>query len=299
MRTAVLAAILVGLSIPVADVAAETLGHDDVEQLARSAPDLLESYGNHPAQKGELRLPSGAGPFPVAIVVHGGCWTKSIGATESYMAPLASVLTAHGIATWNIDYRQVGDAGAGWPGTFEDWSAAADHLRSLAKRYPLDLSRAGVIGHSAGAHAAFFLAGRSQLPAGAQLAAPSPLPIHTLVALDGPGDLERGRARAAEVCGVDGIFAVMGGFPKDVPERYIEGSPVNLLPFGTRQLVVSSVIMTAEQGEAWKQAATASGDFVELIHLDRSGHFGMLAPGTASFEMLLPAFLRTLRGEPE
>lgn len=300
MKFPLFAAAAIGAACFMAEAApAQTLGHSDVEAMARTAPVLVEAYGEDAVQTGELRLPAGEGPFPVAVLIHGGCWTKAIGATESYMAPLASVLAAHGVATWNIDYRQMGDEGAGWPGTFLDWGAGTDHLRSLAERYPLDLKRVGVVGHSAGAHAALFVAGRHRLPEGSELAGGDPLPVQAVIALDGPGDLALGRARAAEICGVDGIEAVMGGTPETVPERYGEGSPVNLLPLGAKQLVVASVIMPVDQGEAWRKAATEAGDEVELIVMERSGHFDMLAPGTASFEMTLPAFLSALGATAE
>jgi hypothetical protein len=44
------------------------------------------------------------------VVIHGGCWTKGY-ATARNTATMASALTAKGIVTWNIEYRQVGDEG--------------------------------------------------------------------------------------------------------------------------------------------------------------------------------------------
>jgi hypothetical protein len=66
----------------------------------------------------------------------------------------------HGIATWNIEYLQVGDPGGGWPGIFLDWGSAADHLRVLAKSGPLDLTHVVAVGHSAGELAALWVATR-------------------------------------------------------------------------------------------------------------------------------------------
>ncbi|HSI50544.1 MAG TPA: hypothetical protein VLA61_19935 [Ideonella sp.] len=88
-------------------------------------PKAVIAYGSSPLQFGELRLPPGDGPFPVAVLIHGGCWTSSF-ATLRSTAALASELTRFGIASWNIEYRQRGDAGGGWPGTYRDWAAALD-----------------------------------------------------------------------------------------------------------------------------------------------------------------------------
>ena len=121
---------------------AQNLGPRDVDRLPASKPTAVLAYGTGPQQVGELRLPNGKGPFPVAVVIHGGCWTKGL-ATMQNTAPLASDLTKSGIATWNIEYRQVGDDDGGWPGTFLDWGAAVDDLRKLAKTYPLDLTAHG------------------------------------------------------------------------------------------------------------------------------------------------------------
>ena len=42
--------------------------------VAALASRSLHPYGAHPSQVGELFLPSGTGPFAVAVVVHGGYW---------------------------------------------------------------------------------------------------------------------------------------------------------------------------------------------------------------------------------
>lgn len=108
--------------------------------LTRPAPpaDHRLSYGSNEFQFGDLRLPKGEGRRPVAIVIHGGCWMSEYGL--SYMGHLSGALAEAGVATWSVEYRRVGNQGGGWPGTFEDVARAADHLRTIAKTYPLDLN---------------------------------------------------------------------------------------------------------------------------------------------------------------
>lgn len=107
---------------------AQPLSPADIDKLPESKPTLVEKYGENERQFGELRVPEGKGPFPVAVVIHGGCWTKGF-ATVRNTSPIATALTAKGIATWNIEYRQMGEQGAGWPGTFLTITGVRHHFR--------------------------------------------------------------------------------------------------------------------------------------------------------------------------
>src|SRR5262245_53006214 len=129
---------VVFISLALAAIAALAIvrggqGHSSRDVLTRPAPpaDHRLSYGPNEFQFGDLRLPKGAGPHPVAIVIHGGCWMSEYGL--SYMGHLSAALTEAGVATWSVEYRRVGNQGGGWPGTFEDVARAADHLRTMSK----------------------------------------------------------------------------------------------------------------------------------------------------------------------
>lgn len=258
------------------------LGPRDVDALPASKPTVVASYGKDPLQIGELRIPSGTGPFPVAIVIHGGCWTKGF-ATKVNTAPLASKLTEDGIATWNIEYRQVGDPGGGWPGTFNDWAAAADYLRTLAETQPLDLERVVAIGHSAGAHAALWLAAREKLPSESEIRGMSPLPLIGAVAIDGPGDLAAFAKIDANICRAPVITQLMGGSNEQVPARYAQGSPSQLLPLGVPQYLVAATVLSPADAAAYVRRAIAKNDHAEALQVENSGHFDMIAPGTKAW----------------
>lgn len=292
MRTAIVVTTLIAATIA-ATVQAQRMSPDAPNRLPATAPTLSEAYGRDPLQVGDLRLPKGKGLFPVAVVIHGGCWTKGF-AQKRHTAAMASALTAKGMATWNIDYRQVGDPGAGWPGTFQDWGAATDHLRSLARRYPLDLSRVVVTGHSAGAHAALFVAARPKLPRESVVRGADPLPVKAAVAIDGPGDLAPFVGVDAEICGQPVIVPLMGGTPASVPDRYAQGSPAALLPLGVRQVMVSaSDVLTPQAAQAYRAAAAAKGEKVDVVVLADTGHFEPVAPGTAPWREVEALILRS------
>jgi acetyl esterase/lipase len=127
------------------------------------------AYGAGPLNFGELRTPPGPGPFPVVVLVHGGCWSSALNeegvppemVSYELLEPAAEALTRMGIATWSIEYPRVRDAGGGWPGTYRSISQATNYLRVLAKAHHLDLSRVIAVGHSSGGQLALWLAVRA------------------------------------------------------------------------------------------------------------------------------------------
>jgi len=297
MRIAVVATVVLSAALA-GPAPAQRMRPEAPNSLPATEPAVTAAYGSDPLQVGELRLPAGKGPFPVAVVIHGGCWTKGF-ATKRHTAAMASALTRRGLATWNVEYRQVGDPGAGWPGTFLDWGAATDHLRALAKTHPIDLSRVVVTGHSAGAHAALFVAARPKLPAGSEIRGADPLKVKAAVAIDGPGDLVPFVGADAQICGRPVIEPLMGGGPAAVPARYAQGSPAALLPLGVRQtLVSSSRVLTPEAAEAYRAAATAAGDKVDVRVMADTGHFEPIAPGTAEWAEVEALILRAAGLDP-
>ena len=113
-------------------------------------------YGDAPQQFVELRTPDGDGPFPVIVFIHGGFWRNRYDLSLAHEQ--AADARKHGYATWNIEYRRVGDAGGGYPGTLDDVAAAIDAMTRVDA--PLDLERVYVVGHSAGGHLALWVGQR-------------------------------------------------------------------------------------------------------------------------------------------
>jgi acetyl esterase/lipase len=253
-------------------------------------PSLTLSFGPSPLQHGELRVPVGKGPFPVAILVHGGCFQR--GAPPRLMAPLATWLAQHGIASWNLDYRALGDAGGGWPGTFLDWGAGADALRQAAAKAPsLDLSRVIVVGHSAGATAAAWIAARSRIPKDSPLAVDKPLEVRAAVLIDGPPDLRPFIGPDAEICGEPVTAQLLGGSPGAQPSHWRAGNPAQLLPLGVPLVVISDAVLDAAHAEAYRRAASDAGDRVAVIQFDDHDHFAMLVPDTPTGRRLEQAIV--------
>ena len=282
MRAVATLLTVLALATSAAAQAPKRMRPPEVTALPHTEPYLRASYGFGPIQVGELRLPPGKGPFPVAVVIHGGCWTKGFAQMDNLSA-LASALQAKGFATWNIEYRQLGEDGAGFPGTFQDWGMALDHLRFLAKSEPIDLKRVSVVGHAAGGHAALWLAARPGLPKGSPLRGEDPLPLKAAVDIDGPADLQAIRPRQTGICGKPVADNLMGGDPTAAADHWSQGDPARRLPLHAHQLLVSSVVLTAADADSYAQAARAAGDKVDVLHLENTGHHEPVAPGTPAW----------------
>lgn len=253
------------------------------------------SYGSDPLQFGELRLPATKGPYPVAIVIHGGCWLSQVGTLDpravSYenMRPLAAALNAAGIATWNIEYRRLGHPGGGWPGTFQDVAHAADTVRTLAKDHPLDLTRVVTVGHSAGGHFATWVAARHRLAATSPVYVANPVKLSGVVSLDGPADL-RAAIAIQPLCGAPVITDLMGGTPEQQPGRFHDGSPIELLPLGVRHVFFTGQFFDGHAAP-YEQAARRAGDVVDVKVYPDADHIAFIDPQSA----LWPEILRSTR----
>lgn len=258
------------------------------------------SYGSGALQFAELRLPSSKPPHPVAIVVHGGCWLAKLGNMDERavaldnMRPLAAALTDAGIATWNVEYRRLGNEGGGWPGTFQDIGQAADFLRVLAGEHGLDLKRVIAIGHSAGGHFATWLGVRHKVSKSSDVYVSNALRLIGVVNLDGPADLKATIPLQQPICGVPVITQLMGGSPEERPDRYREGSPVELLPAGLPQEVFAGR-MFAKLAAPYEAAAKSAGDDVRMTVLADAGHFVFIDPGSAVWPQVLQSVRRLLR----
>jgi acetyl esterase/lipase len=265
---------------------AQRIQPSDLWKRAVAAADHRLAYGQDALQFGELRLPKEKRLFPVVVLVHGGCWMDRLPNRDprdtsfEALRPLAAALAEAGVATWNVEYRRVGNAGGGWPGSFLDLAAAVDFLRSVASAYHLDLNRVVIVGHSAGGQLAQWIAARGKLPRASGLYVKDPLPVKAVVNVDGPPDLAAAQPLERNFCPVPGITDFMGGSPAEHPERYREGSAGALLPTGVPQTIVAGglLLRAYELVSAYEAAAKDKGESVTVLKLEGSGHFDMLAP---------------------
>ena len=244
----------------------ENVGYNDVTALEHSAADHKLVYGqDDPAlQYGLLWIPREAvdgGSAPLIILIHGGCWLNAYDIQHSL--PLASALAAAGYAVWSVEYRRTGDAGGGWPGSFEDVAQAVQYTRSL-DNFPVDLERTVIVGHSAGGHLA--------LLAGAEY--PHVNAVIGLAAITDVVAYSRGNNSCQKA-----TLDFLGGDYESRPAAYRQANPAdqalhanNILLHGGADSIVPP------------QQAELPGAATRL--LEGAGHFDWIHPGTKAYRLL-------------
>jgi len=178
---------------------------------------------------------------------------------------LCEALRASGIATWNVEYRRVGDPGGGWPNSFNDVLLAARYVHRLD-----DVRSEGavLVGHSAGGHLALLAASELAMP---------------VVAIAAATDFDAWEPASAT--------AFLGDSDRQV------ASPVRRLPLGVAQIVIHGT--DDDQVPFWLSqqyvdAAIAVGDPVELVALQSCGHFEPVDPNSAAWPEVERAIQRQL-----
>ena len=119
-------------------------------------------------------VPTGSGPFPAVIIVHGGGFTG--GDRRHAVAPLREALSDGEFAWFSIDYRL---APAYKPNdASDDVDAAVGFIRHHARQFRVDPSRIALLGESAGGYLVLMAASRlggDQIKAVAAVGGPAQL----------------------------------------------------------------------------------------------------------------------------
>jgi acetyl esterase/lipase len=231
-------------------------------------------YGREREQFADLYLPSREGRHPVLVVIHGGRWQMS--STLNGIAAACGSLAEGGLAVWNLEYRRLGIAGGGWPGTWEDVAAATDYLRTFASKYSLDLNR--VVSF--------------RLDSTNPLYRADGVRVIGAISSAGVNDLRAGYVRNM---GEGVLNDLLGGGPDKFEERYASVSPPDLLPYGVPQLLIhgtkdSMVDLSVSQEHL--RAAHGAGDSAELVTIPDADHFQIRDPASPYWEPAREAILR-------
>jgi acetyl esterase/lipase len=235
---------------------------DEILSLPAPKADSRVTYGSDRNQFVDLRIPKVKGLHPTAICIHGGYWRAQY--DLEYLGHLCAALTATGIATANVEYRRVGNAGGGWPGTFSDIRSAYQLLMQKARQYGFDAQQVIVLGHSAGAQLALCLAAHE-------------VGLAAAISLAGVIDLQR----AYELhLSNDAVANFLGGTPDKVADHYREADPMKLA-IRTRQCVIHGAADDTVPPRLSKDYVTAklkAKEDVQLRMIPDAGHFEIVDP---------------------
>jgi acetyl esterase/lipase len=136
--------LLIATSILMASCSKEDVTEDTTKASGSTLTNV--SYAStSSAQKMDIYIPEGTGPFPIVVLIHGGAFMMGDKSSE---ASNAAALLAKGIAAASINYRLSGEAR--YPAQIQDCKAAVRFLRANAAKYNLNPDKIGSWGASAG-----------------------------------------------------------------------------------------------------------------------------------------------------
>lgn len=123
------------------------------------AEDIVYQSPNGVPLLARLYRPSGPGPFPAVLEVHGGAWT---GGDRFNNVAIAEALAADGVVVLSIDFRMppVGQ----YPMACQDVSTGIRFLKAHAKEYGSRADLVGGLGTSSGGHLLLLAALRPNHP---------------------------------------------------------------------------------------------------------------------------------------
>lgn len=192
-------------------------GYYGWQKMTKVAPNFADlSYGENARNVLDIYLPTGAGPHPFVMEIHGGAFKMG----DKSGTTVQSELLAAGIAIVKINYRF--SSTDIWPAQGEDCLAAVAFLRANAAEYGLDPARMALWGQSAGGFLAVSTA--ISLSEAGQ-------PVLGVIDFFGPMDFSNMDADMAAL----GMTAAMGA-TNDIasPESQLLGFDITLDPAAAR-----------------------------------------------------------------
>lgn len=217
-----------------------------------------------------VAVPSGKGPFPAVVCIHGGGFRA--GKRESYDA-LCVKLAQRGYVAVTITYRLA--PAFPFPAAVQDSKTAVRWLRAHAAQYNVDPSRIGVTGGSAGGHLAQFLgvtAGVREFEGEGCLEQSSA--VKCVVNNYGPSDFTQSYAKSVDAAEVLPLF--FGGNLEQKRREHIVGSPLYWVnPNAAPTLCIHGTedkFVAFEQAQWLVDRLKASAVEAELLRMEGAGH---------------------------
>lgn len=132
---------------------------------ARMLKDVVYGHAGGMDLTLDASIPDGRGPFPAAVLVHGGGWVA--GDKQQYITYIFKPLSDAGFAWFSINYRLAPQYQ--FPAPADDIEQAIRFVKAHAAEYKIDPKRMALIGESAGGHLVSYVGARNR--PGSQVAA--------------------------------------------------------------------------------------------------------------------------------
>ena len=185
-------------------------------QAAEFRQDIEYASVEGESLKLDVSIPDGSGPFPVAILVHGGGWGG--GDKTVVHVPPTEPFTEANFVWFSIDYRLAPKFR--WPDCIDDVRTAIGWVKEHAREFKGDPNRIVLVGYSAGGHLASY----------AVATADDITSVQGLVVFAGPTDLVADCERRGEVSpALQALFDHGPELDAPIRKKLADASPLNRL----------------------------------------------------------------------
>lgn len=246
-----MAAILVGMSLFFGNIA-------QAQQPVKIITDIVYASPGGEDLKVDLYLPTGEGPYPGVLMVHGGAW---LAGDRSRMAIHALQLARSGYCVASIGYRLA--PAHKFPAQLEDCRSALAWLRAHAEQYHIDPQQVVGYGYSAGAQLICLTALTATDPAQGLCA---------VVAGGTPCDFTLEPLASAR------LAYFLGGTRAALPDAYREASPAQFVSSKAPPMFffhgTADGLVPLAGVQAMCAALDQAGCDVRLCELDSATHIG-------------------------
>lgn len=214
----------------------------------------------------DIYLPTGKGPFPTLLMVHGGAWFSG---NKAHVSLHARHAATSGFAVVAINYRLA--PAHPFPAQLDDCKLALSWIQTNADRVGFDTDRIAGYGYSAGAHLVGLLAATQNDADEDQPQSEDQLKLKAVVCGGTPCEFSWIPLRSER------LAFWLGGSREKLPDAYEQASPLAFVDKGDPPVFMfhgdADRIVPISSPQKMKQQLDRAGVDAELLVLPKADHF--------------------------